>query len=165
MKPLATVAFLFLITFSFGQITQADRIVVNVTANYKPANIELIKNKNKISSFSSNGGKLTYRGLETAYYSVLVSGTRQIIAKTDSVFVQNGQLLELNIMLDGTCLYDYPADSTPICPENHTDNIIPIVYGLVARTNGSKNKEIHLGGCIVSDCDPKYYCKAHQKTF
>jgi hypothetical protein len=118
-----------------------------------------------MSSIQTNGGKLTFRGMETAYYSFLISGIEQVAVTADSILVQKGQLLELNVTVDGPCLYDHPSGKIPTCPDNHTDNIIPIAYGLIGRRKDSKDEEIHLGGYVVSDCDPQYFCKTHQKEF
>ena len=50
------------------------------------------------------------------------------------------------------------------CPKGHSDQIIPIVYGypgpkLMREANECKVK---LGGCIVQESDPKWYCKIHK---
>jgi hypothetical protein len=52
----------------------------------------------------------------------------------------------------------------PTCIGGHTDHIIPIVYGLPTEKTMTKAEKglVHLGGCIVSEDDPKYYCKIHQ---
>ena len=50
------------------------------------------------------------------------------------------------------------------CPFGHRDNIIPILYGFPSE-KGLKKAErgkIEFGGCIVTDCDPKWYCKTHK---
>lgn len=165
MKTFPTMAFLFLTSFCFGQTVSADKINVSVTVHYRPADVELIKGENHISFIRTPGGRTTFTGLETDYYSFLIGGRGQLSVQTDSILVQKGQQLVLDITLNGPCLYDRPADQTPTCPENHTDNIIPIVYGFIAQAADSKNDEIRLGGCIVTDCDPKYYCKRHQIEF
>jgi hypothetical protein len=165
MKTFLTSAYLFLTTLCFGQTVQTDKVFMEAKANYKPATVELFKRKDQILSMQSHGGKLKFRNLETDYYSFLISGRGQLTVRTDSILVQKGQLLELNVALNGPCLYDHPVDKIPACPKNHTDNIIPIVYGLIGQTTDSKDDEIHLGGCIMSDCDPKYYCKKHQIEF
>ena len=161
------IAFLILTTLSFGQTLQPDKIVIRVSAAYKPANIELTKGHIQISSIQTLGGKLTFKGFETGYYKLTTSGREKSPKVTDSIFVKKGQLLELNIMLEDPCLYDYSTDQIPVCPENHTDNVIPIVYGLIAQSSGSdlKNEKIHLGGCLVTDCDPKFYCTIHKVEF
>ena len=164
MRTIATIAFLLLNNLSFGQNAEVDKIDMKVTANYKPATIDVIKGKVSLASIPTRGGKLKFKGLETAYYSFLISGMGQPASKTDSILVLKGQTLELMVTLDGPCLYDHPEGNTPTCPKNHTDNIIPIVYGLIGRSKDSKD-EIYLGGCVVTDCDPKYYCKKHLTKF
>ena len=60
----------------------------------------------------------------------------------------------------------YLKNRKPICPiGNHTNNIIPIVYGLPTPKTMAKAKKglVHLGGCVLSNCDPHYYCTVHNK--
>ena len=53
------------------------------------------------------------------------------------------------------------------CPYGHSDKLIRIVYGLPTKRAMRKAKrgKIRLGGCIVSDCDPQWYCKKHNIEF
>jgi hypothetical protein len=68
--------------------------------------------------------------------------------------------------------FDFPdpcKETVKICPKNHSDKLIPIVYGL-PRGNGkllrqAKNGKVILGGCVVTYCDPKWYCKKHNISF
>lgn len=57
--------------------------------------------------------------------------------------------------------------SKKVCPHGHKDKIIRIVYGYPTLRMMRKEKrgKIHLGGCIVSECDPKWYCKIHKIEF
>ena len=57
--------------------------------------------------------------------------------------------------------------SEKICPHGHKDNIIPIVYGYPTERTMKKAKKgkIWLGGCVITDCDPKWYCKIHKIEF
>ncbi len=53
----------------------------------------------------------------------------------------------------------------PICPQNHKDSIIPIIYGypseaLFARSDSGL---VALGGCELAD--ENYFCKIHQISF
>jgi hypothetical protein len=52
----------------------------------------------------------------------------------------------------------------PSCVGGHTDHIIPIVYGLPSEEMMKKAELglIHLGGCVISDSDPKFYCTIHK---
>lgn len=65
------------------------------------------------------------------------------------------------------CKFDYAKNYVPTCPHNHTDNIISIVYGKpTAQTIKRAEKgEVHLGGCIIVPCHPKFYCKVHKEKF
>ena len=48
------------------------------------------------------------------------------------------------------------------CPKCGSEQIAPILYGLPVRSEELnrklENREIFLGGCRVSDCDPKFHC-------
>ncbi len=138
MKTVAAVTLLFVTALGFGQTVVNDRVVTKFTLDYRPAIIELTKHKNSISSIRTPGGKIILGGLPPGYYSFIISGDGQLTKRTDSTLIKEGQLLELDVTFSGLCLYDHPAEYIPMCPESHTDNIIPIVYGLVGATSGSK---------------------------
>ncbi|OYX84390.1 MAG: hypothetical protein B7Y83_08385 [Flavobacteriales bacterium 32-34-25] len=64
----------------------------------------------------------------------------------------------------------YPSpckESVKVCPKNHSDKLIPIVYGLPRENlvKKAKKSKVYLGGCILTDCDPKWYCKKHSIKF
>ncbi|ESU19860.1 hypothetical protein FEDK69T_31170 [Flavobacterium enshiense DK69] len=52
------------------------------------------------------------------------------------------------------------------CPKQHTDNIIPIVYGLPSKRTMIKAEKgkVKLGGCDSSFCE-KWFCKTHNISF
>ena len=58
-------------------------------------------------------------------------------------------------------------DSKVNCPNGHSDNIIPIVYGYPSDElfEQAKQGEIHLGGCCITQDDPHWYCKKHDLEF
>ncbi|MBK7131083.1 MAG: hypothetical protein IPM74_11270 [Crocinitomicaceae bacterium] len=61
-----------------------------------------------------------------------------------------------------------PANTkNPTCPHQHQDSIIPIVYGYPSEElfNQSDSGLVMLGGCMISDCDPYWYCKKHNLSF
>ncbi|MBK7559408.1 MAG: hypothetical protein IPI54_14640 [Chitinophagaceae bacterium] len=71
----------------------------------------------------------------------------------------------MNFIKTGPCLYDHPVGYIPTCPKNHTDNIIPIVYGLVATkiewgTKNKKDEKVRYAGCMVTDCDPNFIARS-----
>ena len=57
--------------------------------------------------------------------------------------------------------------SKKICPFGHSDEIIPIVYGLPTQRTLERAEKgrCELGGCMVTECDPQWYCKKHKISF
>ena len=54
-----------------------------------------------------------------------------------------------------------------ICPKNHTDNIIPIVYGMPSEALFAQADSglVQLGGCEIDDDFPNWHCKTHNISF
>lgn len=103
-------------------------------------------------------------------YKIRISGQGQIPQIIDSIFVKEGQQLVLSFHIDGPCLYDHPVGYVPVCPQKHRDNIVPILYGLIVTKveKFKKDKddlEVRYGGCVVTGCDPQFYCKQHDIEF
>ena len=50
------------------------------------------------------------------------------------------------------------------CPKNHSDSIIPIVYGFPTEEDFQKSDSglVALGGCEIPENPPSWYCKIHQ---
>jgi hypothetical protein len=71
----------------------------------------------------------------------------------------------LRILMPGFCPYAYKRGTVPPCVGGHTDQVVPIVYGLPdAKTmEKAKGGKLHLGGCNLTGCDPKYYCLEHKR--
>jgi hypothetical protein len=57
--------------------------------------------------------------------------------------------------------------SKKFCPKNHSNKLIPIIYGLPGdkMLKASEKGKIILGGCVVMDCSPRWYCKKHHLSF
>lgn len=54
----------------------------------------------------------------------------------------------------------------PNCP-NCKNKMVKIVYGLPSSElfRKAEKGEIHLGGCDVSDVNPKYYCSSCKRSY
>lgn len=60
------------------------------------------------------------------------------------------------------------ANPTPSCPVCHSaEQVIPIAYGYpgMEMFEAAQRKEIILGGCIISDESPPWYCEACHESF
>ena len=80
----------------------------------------------------------------------------------EGVTITEHSMTHLDITHPDTCL-----TTNGRCPLNHTDNIIPIVYGFPGKKmmrRADKGK-IWLAGCVITYCDPKWYCKTHKVEF
>lgn len=69
----------------------------------------------------------------------------------------------LIITFPGPCPYAYSGAQPVTCKFGHTDQLIPVVYGEPSDETVEKARwgKVYLGGCIVTGCDPTYYCKIH----
>ena len=97
--------------------------------------------------------------------------------------VKNNKTLNLHIEYSLSCEYDKSIDSKvcPICQKE--DKVIPIVYGLVMKEalfvdkdgnifdkdgkpfDKNKKRNYFAGGCLVTDCDPNWYCERDKNQF
>ena len=55
------------------------------------------------------------------------------------------------------------GESSPICPKNHTDSIVPIIYGMPNEElfMQADSGLVWLGGCEITDDDKYWHCKKH----
>ncbi len=56
----------------------------------------------------------------------------------------------------------------PKCPvDGHFDSIIPIVYGMPSPKlmKQAEKGKVKLGGCVIYNEMPKWYCKKHEVDF
>ncbi len=143
-----------------------------MTIAYRPAVIAILADTGTLNSSINPGNieQMSFTGMTPGQYKIQISGQGQQTVIKDSIVVKKGQDLVLRFTFNGPCLYDHPADYIPICPRNHTDSIIHIVYGLVV-TNGDtfvkdkKDMKVRYAGCVTTVCDPQFYCKEHDIEF
>jgi hypothetical protein len=115
-------------------------------------------------SVISNSGYFTINDVSPGIYSLTIVTIGFRNETKDSVKVSDNVTTAIELDFPFPCKYIYKNDEKPKCISNHTDNIIPIIYGLpTGKTLKSAKKGlVFLGGCIVSDCDPRFYCKTHK---
>jgi len=149
---------------------QSKSLAINLLIDYRPATVEIFSDSlHHYSMEVRNNTKLRLIADTTSQYIIATSGQGVDRLVRDSIYVTAGQTVILNISLAGRCLYDLPREAIPKCPRNHTDQIVPIAYGLIGFINEEEQSRadstLHLGGCIVTGCDPKHYCKIHKVEF
>ena len=143
---------------------------ITITDTVKPyfLNIYAYKEKSFVSKTTIiTSGSYLIKDLKEGNYNFELHSfeTRARRLYIDSVYVIKDSTTHLKVAYPGPCKFVYTKDYKPVCPYNHYDKIVKIVYGYPSSKTMAKAKKgiIHLGGCIISDCDPKYYCTIHKK--
>ena len=72
--------------------------------------------------------------------------------------------MTFNMLKKKTTKIVHKKKQKPTCIGGHTDHIVPIVYGMPTEEMMRKAELglVHLGGCVMSDSDPKFYCTIHE---
>jgi len=174
-KSVLISALLFFMLFSCSSLisfSQAGKLKLDITITdtVKPYFLDILINKDKallhkITVIES--GSYMIKDIKEGSYNLeffsFESRSRRLYI--DSVIVINDSITSLKVVYPGPCKFNYPKDFVPVCPYHHSDKIVKIIYGYpTAKTMGKAKKGlIHLGGCMVTDCDPQYYCTIHRK--
>ena len=164
MKTIFTIIafFTFLIGFS-----QNGDLIGHVSdrqdgANFPGVAVELSKNGKVIYEAQTDfDGNFAIKNVEFGQYEFKLNccGNQSLIIK-EFYFSTIDKVFEF--------IYPSPCkESVKLCPENHSDNLIPIVYGLPEKKliKASKKGKVMLGGCVITDCSPKWFCTKHKLTF
>jgi hypothetical protein len=79
-----------------------------------------------------------------------------VVVKADSVTL-------IQIILPPPCSYDKTSSNKtcPICGKKN--KVVPIVYGL--PIGPLDNKRYYYAGCVITNCDPNWYCKRDKHKF
>jgi len=118
--------------------------------------------------YSDDNGLCQFDSLPVGLYDIKTSMIGYPSALLKSVTIKSDTTIVIE--LDNNCKYNY-TDSK-ICPRcNDSIKVIPIRYGLVIRNSkrhrklNNRRSKVYYGGCIVTGCDPHWYCKKHRLKF
>ncbi|MCX6317063.1 MAG: hypothetical protein NTW29_07220 [Bacteroidetes bacterium] len=143
---------------------------ITITDTIKPYYLNVYLQKGKTFGPTAtviSNGVYTIKDVEEGLYKIEISSFQSRARKLfiDSVIITRDSTINLVIIYPGLCRFVYDKKAKPQCPFNHSDNIVKIVYGLPRKKTLARAKKglLYLGGCNVSDCDPKYYCMIHKK--
>lgn len=123
--------------------------------------VELFKNDEVFAKTQTDfDGKYYFKNVPAGTYNLRLtnSGVRDKVIRD---FIVNKEENNSNILYPDPCV-----ETKKICPKNHSNNIIPIVYGFPSKKTMKKAEKgkIKLGGCDPSFCE-KWYCKIHDISF
>ena len=123
-----------------------------------------IPNTNKQTTTDSNGNFLLEHVPEGTYN--LKIRTLTYPEKTiEAINIQGDTIIELNILFPPECKYNHKNMTCPVC--NKKDEVVPVVYGMPTEKTmrEADQGKVKLGGCVISGCDPKWYCKRDETWF
>lgn len=81
------------------------------------------------------------------------------------LYLKDGETKNVEIPYSSVCPYE--KNKTKICPIcKKKDKVIPIIYGLQSEPKRKKDKKkFKSGGCVVSDCQPNWFCERDKSEF
>lgn len=120
-------------------------------------------------TYVNEQGLFEFKTVETGIYTLSIKQIGYRLVSVNDLVVGEDALVKVNVQFPHPipCPYDYQVTYRPVCIGGHTDKIIPIIYGLPdkKRLKKARKGKIHLAGCNVTNCDPRYYCVVHNREF
>lgn len=114
-------------------------------------------------------GECTFVNIPTGIYRLKGYDIQYGDIVVDNINIHNDTTIIIPVGRD--CIYDKQKKNR-VCPKcKKANKVIPIAYGLVIRTKkGSKplnnrKSKTYYAGCIITHCDPNWYCKRDKTKF
>ena len=165
MKPLLLALSVFISVSSFSQNGGLKGHVINRTdkGGFAGLQLSILKGDSVIKgTITDQNGDYQITQIEQGKYNLKLQflGFKERVIR--NIEIQKDETLELNLIHPDSC-----SQPRKICPKGHLNDLIPIVYGLPGKKmmKQSVKGKIKLGGCIITDCDPKWYCRIHSVEF
>ncbi|MEW7292869.1 carboxypeptidase-like regulatory domain-containing protein [Aquimarina sp. 2304DJ70-9] len=159
---------ILILIYSLKSFAQTGSIQGNVmyltdSINVPEVKILVIGTKVQIETFTDWSGHFKIDSLKPETYNVVAQKIGYLNDFTKSVSVKNDSITQLKLELNRR------KNTSRICPvDKKSDEVIPIVYGLVSDIKSlmkATKGEIILAGCGISEYDPMWHCKKHNKSF
>jgi len=163
-----------LFLFSLNVYCQKGQIIGHMTnrdtlASYNYWTIFLKQGDSTIKETATDTStNFKFKDIPKGIYSLSIKQIGQRDFIIDNLQISMDTTIELSLSYPPPCKFIYSSylkNKRPNCTiGGHTQNIIPIVYGLPTPKTFKKAKKglVHLGGCALSNCDPHYYCTIHK---
>ena len=164
MRVIKTVLFLIISISSSAQtgVMKGHVSYIEDNNSFSGLTIVLIKDgKELFGAITDKNGDYEIKDIPVGKYDLKISmlGFKSKIIK--DIEIKENQNLE-SLTFPDPCV-----PSERICPHVHKDYIIPILYGYPTKSQlrKAKKRKIKLGGCVVTNCDPKWFCTKHNIEF
>ena len=157
------IIFLLFTNVLFSQTVSLEGKIFDGKINLGFPGVTIILKDVENKSFGTQtdiNGNYKLENLKIGIYTLLISyvGIREKVFENFKIVSEKK---EFNLIFPEPCV-----KKNKVCPENHKDNIIPIVYGFPDKKmmNKSKKGKVKIGGCDPSYCE-KWFCKTHNISF
>jgi hypothetical protein len=162
MKSIFTIIIFFTLSFGFSQNGELSGIITerNIEKGFPGLTVELINNGKVIFETQTDfDGKYNFKNIPLGTYSMEISGAGMRKEAVENIEIKTQHII-INYVYPNLCVAN-----KKICPKGHSDNIIPIVYGLPTKKliKKAENKKVILGGCALSY--EKWHCVEHNLDF
>lgn len=143
-----------------------------------PEEAELISKKTKVileingtKKYATLDENLNFSFNNVASDTILIRTEPKSITRNRIItgFLKPNETVEIEIPYSLSCKYD-KSKKNKLCPVcERKDEVIPIRYGLIVNNSkkdkGENTKEYKEGGCVITGCDPNWYCKRDEIEF
>ncbi len=155
---------LFLYQPFYSQIGELTGSVKDSSEYGRIQNAKMYFIKNDTTIYSGWGGN--YNIVLKKYLSDTIIVTHYKMGTLKMPFtLKDKEKIWLDIHFPKTCRSRVATDICPKCHNNKTTT--KILYGKPTSKamKEAKAGNIHLGGCMINDCSPKYFCKKDNLEF
>ncbi len=165
MRKLIVTIFVILNLPTFGQTGTIDGTVIDKTDSSNLAGLPIVIVGTRTGVITNNEGYFKLSNLQPGTYDLAFQFISLGEDTVRNVNVVANEVTTLNLGLPiGDCSGNKPKN----CPiDGSTSEVIPIIYGLPGNKLMKKAErgKVRLGGCIVTGCDPQWYCERHNHKY
>ena len=151
--------------YSFSQTGRLEGHLQDTVENRGFENAFIKINGLSIGAQTDSNGDFEIKNVPVGEYSIEISALGFISKEIEKVQIFADSTNHLNVNYPPKCKYNHNNMTCPTC--NKKDEVIPIIYGYPSDRMFRKadKGKIKLGGCVISGCDPKWYCKRDKTEF
>ena len=158
-------SFLILIQYSFSQTGTIKGYIHDPNENqgFPFANISLVDQS--IKTITDPSGHFKIDSIPTGRYDLNISFIGYRDTTLTAIHIVKDTIISLRINYPPLCIYNEQNQICPLCKKK--DKVIPIQYGLPSKAliKDAKKGKVRLGGCVVSGCDPYWFCTRDKRAF
>jgi len=165
IRLLLAISFLSTCFDAISQVGSIKGYVHDITVDDAFMFVEVSLEGDHYKTYADLNGNFTLDSIPTGTYNLKVyqPGYNEMILS--SIRVKEDEITELKIEYPAPCNFSEKKSACPICKKRN--KVVPIVYGLPSGEllEEAEKGEFYLGGCVVTFCDPQWYCNRDKKAF